>query len=187
MKTTNNETNSAIWNIDPLDSTVGFGIRHFMVATVRGVFREVSGTVRYDPARPFATEIRVEIPTASIDTRVPKRDEHLRAADIFDAETYPTITFRSTRVRVDGANVVEIFGDLTLHGTTRTVALAVTEISGQHKDYRGRVRRGASATAKIKRSDFGIKYNFALEAGGLAIGDEVSITLDVSLIEGAAP
>jgi polyisoprenoid-binding protein YceI len=184
MKTMNDET--AIWTIDPLDSTVGFGIRHFMVATVRGVFREVSGTVRYDPARPEATEIRVQIPTASVDTRVPERDEHLRAADIFDAETHPAITFRSTRARVEGANVLEVIGDLTIHGTTREVALAVTEISGSHKDHRGRSRRGASATAKIKRSDFGIKYNFVLEAGGFAIGDEVSISLDVSLVEGGA-
>jgi polyisoprenoid-binding protein YceI len=186
MKTTNDETTNAIWTIDPLDSTVGFGIRHFMVATVRGVFREVSGTVRYDPAHPEATEIRVDIPTASIDTRVPQRDEHLRAADFFDAETYPTITFRSTRARVDGANVLEVFGDLTIRGTTREVAFVVPEISGRQKDHRGSVRRGASATAKIKRSDFGIKYNVALEAGGIGIGDEVSITLDVSLVEDPA-
>jgi polyisoprenoid-binding protein YceI len=181
MKTSDEHT-STIWNIDPLDSTVGFGIRHFMVATVRGVFREVSGTVRYDPALPEATEIRVEIPTASIDTRVPDRDAHLRAADIFDVATYPTMTFRSKRARVAGAHGLEVLGDLTLLGTTREVALTVAGISGTEQDHRGKTRRGASATAKIKRSDFGLRYNFALEAGGLAIGDEVSINLDVSLI-----
>jgi len=185
MKTSNDATNT-IWTIDPLDSTVGFGIRHFMVATVRGVFREISGTIRYDPDHPEATEMRVEIPTASIDTRVPDRDAHLRAADIFDTATYPTMTFRSRRARFAAPHGLEVLGALTLHGTTRDVTLTVAEISGTGQDHRGRTRRGASATAKIKRSDFGLKYNFALEAGGLAIGDEVSITIDVSLFQDAA-
>ncbi len=184
MKTKRNETPNTLWTLDPLDSTVGFGIRHFRVATVRGVFREVSGTVRYDPARPEATEIHVDIPTASIDTRVPARDEHLRAADIFDAARYPTIAFRSTGARVDAAGALAVIGDLTIRTTTREVVLAVSDIAERQRDHRGQVRIGASATTTIKRSDFGVTYNFVLEAGGLAIGDDVSITLDVSLVEG---
>ena len=185
MKTKSNETRADLWTIDPLDSTVGFGIRHFMVATVRGVFREVSGTVRYDPARPEATELRVDIPTASVDTRVAARDEHLRAHDIFDAARYPTIAFRSTGARVNGA-VLEIAGELTIRATTRPVVLAIADISDRARDHRGQVRIGARATTMIKRSDFGVTYNFVLEAGGLAIGDEVAITIDVSLVEGGA-
>ena len=186
MKTKRNETPNTLWTLDPLDSTVGFGIRHFMVATVRGVFRDVSGTVRYDPARPEATEIHVDIPTASIDTRVPARDEHLRAADIFDAARYPTIAFRSTGARVNDAGVLEVIGDLTIRGTTRAVVLSVADIADRQRDHRSQVRIGAAATTKIKRSDFGLNYNFVLEAGGLAIGDDVTITLDVSLVEAGA-
>jgi polyisoprenoid-binding protein YceI len=187
MHTTNEKAAATLWTVDPAHTTVGFGVRHLMITNVRGAFAAVSGTVRYDAGDPEGAEIRVDIPAASVDTREPQRDAHLRSADFFDAEGHPTITFRSTRVRATGAGALEATGELTIRGTTREVTLAVSDLSAEQRDHRGFVRIGASATGKIRRSDFGITYNKLLEAGGLAIGDEVSLTLDVSLVKGELP
>jgi polyisoprenoid-binding protein YceI len=176
-----NETTTR-WTIDPAHTTVGFSVRHLMITNVRGVFGRVSGAVRYDAARPGAAEVSVEIPVASIDTREPQRDAHLRSVDFFDAEKHPTITFRSTAVRLDGGAIRAIEGDLTVRGTTRPVTLAVAEITREQRDHRGELRIGASATTTIKRSEFGITFNKVLETGGVAIADDVALTLDVSLV-----
>jgi polyisoprenoid-binding protein YceI len=174
------------WTIDPMHSAVGFCIRHMMVANARGFFRAVNGTVRYDASHPERTALRVDIAAASIDTRVEARDSHLRNADFFDVENYPIIAFRSTRVHVRPAGVLEIKGDLTIRETTREVTLSVVEITKQQKDHNGRVRIGASATATIRRSSFGIKYNMLLEAGGIALADDVALTFDMSLLQDQA-
>ncbi len=178
------QTTSTLWTVDPAHTTVGFSVRHLMITNVHGIFEKVAGTVRYDPRRPDAVEIEVSIPAASIHTREPQRDAHLRSADFFDVEAHPTITFRSTRARGGGASPLEITGDLTLRGTTREVTLAVNEITEEHKDLQGSARIGASAVGKIRRSDFGMTFNKVLETGGVALADEVSITLDVSLMKG---
>ena len=143
----------------------------------------MSATVSYDAARPEAAEIRAEIDAASIHTHVAQRDEHLRSAEFFDVANHPKLTFRSTGIRVIKDGELEVLGDLTLHGTTRPITLTVIDVTGEQKDHNGKTRIGASATATIKRSDFGMTYNKVLEAGGVALADQVSLTLDVSLVK----
>jgi polyisoprenoid-binding protein YceI len=184
MNTTNEITTSTLWNVDPVHSTVGFSVRHLMVANVRGIFEKVAGTVRYDPDHPDAAQVEITIPTESIHTRDPQRDAHLRSADFFDAAAHPAITFRSTRVQRGAASPLEITGDLTIRGTTREITLAVNEIAREQGDLQGARRIGASATGKLLRSDFGITFNKVLEAGGVALADEVFLSLDVSLVKG---
>jgi polyisoprenoid-binding protein YceI len=182
MNTTNGKTPTT-WRLDPLDTTVAFTLRHFMVTNVGGVFQTLSGTARYDADRPEAAAIHVDIPTASLSTRDPQRDAHLRGPHFFDAERYPTITFRSTRVLSVRQGALDIVGNLTLRGTTREIVLAVAELTREQKDHNGATRMGARATAAIRRSDFGMTYNIALDAGGIALSDEVKLTLDVSLVK----
>ncbi len=174
------------WTIDPSHTSVTFSVKHMMVANVRGELQKVSGAVLWDAKRPEATKLSVEIDVASINTREPKRDEHLRTGDFFDAEKFPKITFESRGVgrRQDG--VIEIVGDLTIRGTTRVVALEVEGPTAEHADPWGNIRMGASATTSIKRSDFGMTWNSLLETGGVLVGDEIKINLDVELIKGKA-
>lgn len=181
MKTITQETDSTLWTIDPIHTTVGFGVRHLLITNVYGVFERVSGTVRYDAAAPEATEIRVEIPAESVNTRAPQRDAHLRSPDFFDAIAHPLITFQSTQVRSTGEDSLVVTGTLTLRGVSREVVLAVTGLAGVPADFNGQPRLGASATATLRRSEFGMTFNKLLDAGGLAIADEVALRLDVSL------
>lgn len=169
------------YTLDASHSHVGFAVRHMMVSNVRGEFTKLAGTVTYDPAHPQATAADVQIEVASINTREEKRDAHLKSADFFDAEKFPHITFVSKQARPSGDGL-ELVGELTIHGTTREVKLAVEEITPEHTDPWGNKRMGASARTKIRRSDFGMRWNAALEAGGVLVGDEVSITLEVELI-----
>jgi polyisoprenoid-binding protein YceI len=182
MKTTNRKTPTT-WTLDPLDTTVAFSVRHFMITNVGGVFQTLSGTARYDADRPEASEIHVDIPAASLSTRDPERDAHLRSSHFFDADRHPTITFRSTRVRSVTPGALEIVGNLTLRGTTREIVLAVGELTREQKDHNGATRLGASARATIRRSDFGMTYNLVLDAGGIALSDDVRLTVDVSLVK----
>jgi polyisoprenoid-binding protein YceI len=168
------------WTLDPVHSAVTFSVRHLLVTNVRGAFDDIAGVAHFDPGEHAQASIAVEIPAASIDTRQTQRDEHLRSADFFDAARHPTITFRSTRVSAS-----EIVGELTIRGVTREVTLRDVEITGEQKDHRGATRMGASATARVKRSDFGMTYNRAIEAGGVAIADEVVVALDLSLVKDA--
>lgn len=169
------------WTIDAVHSNVEFSIRHLMIATVKGRFSDVAGTVVIDDADPTQAEIDVRIGVASIDTRVAQRDEHLRSADFFDVATFPTLTFKSRKVAVDD-NGLTVTGDLTIRGVSREVVLDVTS-HGQQKDPWGGERAGFEATGKIKRSDFGLTWNQALEAGGVAVGDEVKISIDAELVK----
>ena len=170
------------WTIDGSHTNATFSVRHLMISNVRGEFQKVSGTVTYDPAKPEATSVKAEIDVASISTREPQRDAHLRSADFFDAENFPTITFESTAFRRGDKNL-ELVGKLTIRGTTREVVLAVDGPTAEQTDPWGNVRLGASATTKIKRSDFNMTWNTVLEAGGVVVGDEISIALDVELIK----
>ncbi|WP_437683397.1 YceI family protein [Sorangium sp. So ce131] len=188
--TTSTSTPSAIpsqaarWTIDASHTTVSFSVRHMMISNVRGEFAGVAGEVTYDPRRPEASKVSVTIDVASIHTRDDKRDAHLRSADFFDVEAYPTMTFvaKSALRRGDG---LEILGDLTIRGVSREVTLAVSEISGEHADPWGNRRLGATAATKIRRSDFGMNFNAILETGGVLVGDEIAIHLDVELIKQA--
>jgi polyisoprenoid-binding protein YceI len=169
------------FTLDASHSHVGFAVRHMMISNVRGEFQKLEGTVSYDPANLEATTVEVKIDVASINTREERRDAHLKSADFFDAETYPHLIFVSRKAR-KSANGLELTGDLTIHGTTREVTLAVEDVTPEHTDPYGNRRIGASARTKIRRSDFGMRWNAALEAGGVLVGDEVSIELEVELI-----
>jgi polyisoprenoid-binding protein YceI len=172
------------WTIDPVHSSVEFAVRHLMITTVKGRFTDVQGTVVLDEEDPARSAAEIAIAVASIDTREAQRDAHLRSADFFEADRYPTITFRSTQLRDASGDGFQLVGDLTLRGVTREVALDVTS-EGRSGDPWGGSRAGFSATTKIKRSDYGLTWNQLLETGGLAVSDEVKITLDVQLLKTA--
>lgn len=174
-------SSATTWTVDPVHTSVTFGVRHMMVSTVRGEFQKVSGTVTWDPKRPEAAAVDVAIDVASINTREPQRDTHLRSADFFDVEKFPTIEFHAKGSKKKANGGFEIAGDLTIHGVTRVVTLDVDEPTAEHADPWGFLRIGASAHAKIKRSDFGMTWNTVLEAGGVIVGDEISMQLDVEL------
>ncbi len=177
-----NAARTTNWTIDGSHTNATFSVRHLMISNVRGEFQKVSGTVTYDPAKPEASTVKAEIDVASISTREAQRDTHLRSADFFDAENFPKITFESTAFR-RGDKHLELVGNLTIRGTTREVVLAIEGPTAEQTDPWGNVRVGASATTKIKRSDFQMTWNTVLEAGGVVVGDEISIALDVELIK----
>ena len=179
------QTGQATWTIDPAHSSVEFAVRHLMITTVRGRFTGVKGTVTVDEADPAKSTVEVVIDAASIDTREPQRDTHLRSADFFDVERFPTLTFRSTKVDGVIGESFTLAGELTIHGVTRPVELDV-ESEGRIKDAWGGVRSGFTATTKIRRSEFGLTWNQLLEAGGVTVSDEVKISLDVQLVNAAS-
>lgn len=170
---------TAPWQIDPNHSAAEFSVRHLGVSTVRGAFTKVSGTASYDPADPSKTTLEATIDAASVDTRVQMRDNDLRSPNFFDVQKYPTLTFRSTQVRSAGEGKLQITGDLTIHGVTKQVVLDVDGPSAPIKSPKGEQRIGASATTKINRRDFGVNG-----APGVA-GDDVTITIDVELVQAA--
>ena len=170
------------WTIDPAHTHVEFAVRHLMISTVKGRFTDVSGAVKSDDADPAKGEVDIQIAVGSIDTREPQRDTHLRSADFFEADRFPTITFRSRRIDEAHGSRFKLIGDLTIHGVTREVALDVTS-EGRAKDPWGGERAGFTATTKIRRSEFGLTWNQALETGGVLVGDEVKVSIDVELVK----
>ncbi|MEO8902588.1 MAG: YceI family protein [Polyangiaceae bacterium] len=170
------------WVIDASHSNAGFSVKHLMITNVRGEFQKLAGTVSYDPAKPEATTIEATIDVASLNTRDEKRDGHLKSADFLDAEKFPTIIFKSTAVKAKGDDL-SVTGDLTIHGVTKQVVLELEAPSAPTADPWGNSRVGATATTKIKRDDFGMVWNTALEAGGVLVGNDVKITIDVSLVK----
>ena len=170
------------WKIDPAHSHVEFAVKHLMISTVKGRFGAVEGTVRTDDSNPARAEVEVTIDAASIDTREAQRDTHLKSADFFDVEKFPTLTFRGNHVTDVADDRFKVTGQLTMHGVTRDVTLEATS-EGRGKDPWGGDRAGYSATTKIKRSDFGLIWNQVLEAGGFVVGDEIKISLDVELVK----
>lgn len=172
------------WKLDPVHTNVEFAVKHLMITTVKGRFTGVSGTVRTDDSDPAKGDVDITIDAATIDTREPQRDAHLKSADFLEVDTFPTMTFRSTRVTDVDGNEFKLAGDLTIHGVTKAVVLDVTS-EGRTKDPWGGERAGFTATTRIKRSDFGLQWNQALETGGWLVGDEVKISLDVQLVKQA--
>lgn len=169
------------WNIDTSHSAVTFTVRHMMFSKVRGRFQKWNGKLDYDPANPAAARVEVSIDTASIDTNEEKRDGHLRSPDFFDAAQFPQMTFKSRKVDEAGKGKLRITGDLSLHGVTREVVLDV-ENHGTGKDPWGNQRAGFTATTQINRTDFGLKWNQALEAGGVLVSEKVDIELEIQAI-----
>lgn len=181
MSATETATRTTTWNLDASHSNVGFAVKHMMIATVRGHFSEVSATVELDGTDYATAQIDAEIKADSITTRNDQRDAHLRSADFFDVEQFPTLTFRSTRVSVKSENQLEVTGDLTIHGVTKSAKLNVS-IEGRVKDPWGNQRMAIEAETKIKRADYGLLYNQALETGGVMVSDDIRITIEGELV-----
>ncbi len=173
------------YQIDPAHSTASFSIKHMMIAKVHGGFEKMSGTLTLDSANPALSKVEAQIETASINTREAQRDAHLKSADFFDAEKFPLITFKSTAVEKSGDGELKVKGDLTIHGVTQKVTLDIEGPSQEVKDPWGNTKIGVSGTTKIKRKDFGLTWNAALEAGGVLVGDDVNITLEVQFVKQA--
>jgi len=170
------------YKIDPAHSSAHFVVRHLMITNVRGGFSGLEGTVVYDPDNPGASSIDVTIDPNTLSTGDATRDAHVKSADFLDVEKYPTITFKSKTVAKDGDNL-KVKGDLTIHGVTKEAVLEVDGPTGEQKDPWGNTRVGASATTKVKRSEHGLTWNAALETGGIMLGDDLKIDLEVSLIK----
>ncbi len=173
-------TEKTSYSIDPAHTTAEFIVRHLMITKVRGRFGAVSGSIELEAGRAVPTSVQATIDATSIDTREPQRDTHLKSPDFFEVEKYPTLEFASTRIEGEGGSFT-IHGDLTIHGVTREVALKA-EFEGRTADPWGGQRIGYSASATINRKDFGLAWNAALETGGVMVGDEVRIELEVQAV-----
>jgi len=172
---------AAPWEFDPAHTGVHFKVRHLMISSVRGEFEKVSGKIVYDESDVTKSSADIAIETASINTRVAKRDEHLRSPDFLDVAKYPAITFRSKRVEKAGDGTLKMTGDLTIRGVSKEVVLTVEGPSPEIKDPGGNYRVGGQAATRINRKDFGLVWNKAVETGGVVVGDEVEITIDVEI------
>jgi polyisoprenoid-binding protein YceI len=173
------------WTVDPVHTSVTFSVRHMMVSTVRGEFRKLEVKATFDPKNPTKTTVEATIDPASVDTREPKRDAHLKSADFFDVAKFPAITFKSKKIERAGEGKMKLTGDLTLHGVTKEVTFDVDGPTPAIKDPMGNETVGASAVAKVNRSEFGLKWNVPL-ANGVLVSDEVTINLEVELKKMAA-
>ncbi len=178
-------TNSSqtTWNLDPAHSAAEFKVKHMMISNVKGSFRALSGVLNLDEADVTGSSVEAFLPVATLSTGDEQRDGHLKSADFFDAEKFPTITFKSNEVKRTGEGEYAVTGDLTLRGVTKPVTFAVEGPSAPGKDPWGNLRIGLTATTRINRKDFGLTWNSALEAGGVLVGDEVGLTLDVQFIK----
>lgn len=174
---------AASWTIDSDHSNAQFKVPHMVIASVRGNFPEVTGVVVIDEKDITKSTVNVSIAAASLDTNVEKRDNHLKSADFFNVEKYPALTFKSKKVEKNGNNELKVRGDLTIRGITKEVDLLVSGPTQSIKDPWGNTRKGAQASAKINRKDFGMTWNKSLDTGGLVVGDEVDISIEVELIE----
>jgi polyisoprenoid-binding protein YceI len=172
------------WDFDLSHSSVNFHVRHLMVSKVHGRFSLWSGKLELDEQDLTKSRLEVEIDASSVDTKEPKRDEHLRSADFFDVAQFPKLTFKSTKIEKDGDDY-KVTGDLTIHGITKSVTLAV-EGGDQVKDPWGGTRTGFSAKTTVNRKDFGLTWNVALETGGFVVSDKIEITLEIEAVKKAA-
>lgn len=170
------------WNIDLTHSGIHFTVRHMVISKVRGSFRKFSGTVSLDEQEPTASSVSVRIETASIDTGVQQRDDHLRSPDFFDAEKFPVISFQSTKVEKSSGNGLRVTGDLTIRDVTREVVLEAEQL-GIGKDPWGNIKAAFEAKTSIDRGDFGLRWNQALETGGVLVGEKIEIALEVQAVK----
>jgi len=174
---------AATWQIDPDHSSFQFKVRHLMVSNVKGDFTKAKGVVTIDERDIANLKLEITIDAASVNTGHAKRDEHLRNADFFDVAKHPTITFVSKRAEKAGMDRLKVIGDLTMHGVTREVTVDVEGPTQEVKDPGGNFRRGATATTKINRKDFGLTWNRVLETGGVVVGEDVDISVEIELIK----
>ncbi len=171
------------WNIDPVHTVAEFKVKHMMISNVKGQFTGIKGVLAIDEAALTDSHIEASIDAASINTCEAQRDTHLKSADFFDVEKFPTLSFKSTRINRIKDGELTVAGDLTIHGVTRNVVFNVEGPTAPGKDPWGNTRMGLAATTKINRKDFGLAWNAALETGGILVGEEVTITLDVQFIK----
>ena len=183
MTATATSATVSTWKIDPAHSAAEFKVKHMMISNVKGKFSGITGTLTRDEGDPTRSSVEATVPVASLSTGDEQRDGHLKSADFFDAEKFPTFTFKSTEVGRTAPGEHAVVGELTLHGVTRTVSFAVEGPSAPGKDPWGNTRIGLSATARINRKDFGLAWNAALETGGVLVGEDVTITLDIQFIK----
>jgi polyisoprenoid-binding protein YceI len=170
------------YQIDPRHSSAGFGVTHLMISTVRGEFHGVTGTVVVDDSDISKSSVNVTIDATTVDTREPDRDKHLKSEAFFDVAKYPTITFQSTKVERNNDGNLKVTGDLTIRGVTKSAVLTASLPKPPIKDPWGLQRTAVSAATKINRQEFGVAWNQKLDSGGVVVGDDVNITLDVEMI-----
>jgi polyisoprenoid-binding protein YceI len=175
-------TTAVTYAIDPVHSTAGFKVRHLMVSNVRGEFSGITGAMVFDPENAANSKVEATIDATTIHTRDEQRDQHLKSADFLDVEKFPKITFVSKKVLAAAKGEGKVTGDLTIHGVTREVTLDVEGPAPEAKDPWGGVRSGVSASVKLRRKDFGLVWNMALETGGVLVGDDIAIHLELELI-----
>jgi polyisoprenoid-binding protein YceI len=177
------QTSATTWSIDPAHATAEFKVKHMMIANVKGQFSKITGVLLHDESNPTKSRAEATIEAASIETREPQRDTHLKSADFLHVKKFPTLSFKSTDIKVAGEGELKVQGDLTIRGVTRKVTFAVEGPTPPTKDPWGNTRIAISATTKINRKDFGLTWNAALETGGILVGDEVTITLDAEFVK----
>jgi polyisoprenoid-binding protein YceI len=177
------QTATTTWNLDPVHSVAEFKVKHMMISNVKGQFTTLTGVLSLDETNHTNSRVEASIQAASINTRDAQRDTHLKSPDFFDAEKFPTLSFKSTRIGRSGNGEMAVTGDLTIRGVTRNVVFTVEGPTPPAKDPWGNARVGLSATTKINRKDFGLTWNATLETGSILVGDEVTITLDVQFVK----
>jgi polyisoprenoid-binding protein YceI len=185
MSTTSSglKTQTTTWKIDPVHSVAEFKVRHLMISNVKGQFTGLTGSLSLDENEISNSSVQAVIDAASINTREPQRDAHLKSADFFDVEKFPTLSFKSRRVSRTGDGELDVAGELTIHGVSREVVFKVEGPSSPTKDPWGGTRIGLTATTKINRKDFDLGWNAALETGGIVVGEEVGITLELQFVK----
>jgi polyisoprenoid-binding protein YceI len=174
------------WQIDPAHTAASFAVKHLMISTVRGEFKGVTGTVNWDDQDVTKSTVDVTIDTKTVDTGEPNRDKDLKSDKFFDVEKYPTITFKSKRVEQVAVGKLRVTGDLTIHGITKETVLDVEGPSASVKDPWGNTRVAISATTKVNRQDYGVKWNANIDGGGVVVGDDVNITIDLEMVKKVA-
>jgi polyisoprenoid-binding protein YceI len=177
------QTTTTTWNIDPVHSAAEFKVKHMMISNVKGQFTRVKGVLALDETDLTNSRVEASIEAASINTREDQRDAHLKSADFFDVEKYPTLSFKSAKIARVADGELSVAGELTIHGVSRNVVFTVEGPTAPGKDPWGNTRIGLSATTKINRKDYGLTWNSALETGGILVGEEVTITLDVQFVK----
>lgn len=177
------QTTTSTWNLDPVHSVAEFKVKHMMISNVKGQFNGITGILTLDEYDVEGSRVEATIDASTINTREAQRDAHLRSADFFDVEQFPTLSFQSKLVKRTSDDELAVTGDLTIHGVTRQVTFQVEGPTAAGKDPWGNTRIGLSATMKINRKDFGLTWNAALETGGILVGEDVAITLDLEFLK----
>jgi polyisoprenoid-binding protein YceI len=170
------------WQIDPVHSNVQFAVRHLAISTVRGEFTKIAGQAQVDEKDITKSQIEVSVDTTTLNTREPDRDKDVKGPNFLNVGQYPTMTFKSKRIVSAGEGKLKLIGDLTIHGVTKEVTFEVESLSAPIKDPWGNLRRGAAASAKINRQDFGVSFNKTMQAGELVVGNDVTITMDIEMV-----